>query len=201
MTAARVILIGGAPLVGKTTIAIRLAARLGYACLSTDDLGTAVRAVTTPASHPILHPMAGQDYRDYYIQHPHEKLIDDAEKQHQATWPAIAAVIKEHATWRVPAVIEGWGLRPEWVSRLGLRGVGSLWLIADEMTLRQRLLADKDFLKWARDEQKLVDHFVARSLWYNRMVQESASRSQMRLISTVGISPDETCEQCWGALG
>jgi len=59
----RVMLIGGAPMSGKTTVAHRLAATLGYGCLSTDDLGEAMRAVTTKDSHPHLHPMDGYDYR------------------------------------------------------------------------------------------------------------------------------------------
>jgi len=64
MSYPRVILIGGAPMSGKTMVAHRLAATLGYGCLSTDDLGEAIRAVTTKDSHPHLHPMDGYDYRD-----------------------------------------------------------------------------------------------------------------------------------------
>jgi cytidylate kinase len=54
MSFPRVILIGGAPMSGKTTVAQMLAATLGYGCLSTDDLGAAIRAVTTKDSHPHL---------------------------------------------------------------------------------------------------------------------------------------------------
>jgi adenylate kinase family enzyme len=59
MAESDVIVIGGAPFSGKTTLAKRLAAQRGYALVAIDDLGTAVRAVTTPLSHPALHPMAG----------------------------------------------------------------------------------------------------------------------------------------------
>jgi 2-phosphoglycerate kinase len=53
MSYPRVILIGGAPMTGKTTVAHMLAATLGYGCLATDDLGEAIRAVTTKDSIPI----------------------------------------------------------------------------------------------------------------------------------------------------
>jgi 2-phosphoglycerate kinase len=59
MAASEVIVIGGAPFAGKTTLAKQLAAQTGYALVAVDDLGTTVRAVTTPESHPALHPMAG----------------------------------------------------------------------------------------------------------------------------------------------
>jgi len=80
-----VILIGAPPMIGKTTIARRLAAGLDYGTMSTDDLGQSIRAVTTPDSHPNLHLMSGIDYREYYVSRSTERLIQDAENQHQAS--------------------------------------------------------------------------------------------------------------------
>lgn len=79
------ILIGGPPMIGKTTIARRLAARLDYGTMSTDDLGQCIRDVTTPDSHPNLHLMSGIDHREYYVSRSTERLIQDAENQPQAS--------------------------------------------------------------------------------------------------------------------
>jgi 2-phosphoglycerate kinase len=79
-----VILIGGAPFSGKTTLAKRLAAQRGYALIAIDDLGTAVRAVTTPQSHLALHPMSGWDYRAYYAEYTPPMLIEHRRQEHQA---------------------------------------------------------------------------------------------------------------------
>ena len=79
------ILIGGPPMIGETTIARRLAARLDYGPMSTDGLGQSIRAVTTPDSHPNLHLMSGIDHREYYVSRSTERLIQDAENQHQAS--------------------------------------------------------------------------------------------------------------------
>lgn len=79
------ILIGGPPMIGKTTIARRLAARLDYGTMSTDDLGQCIRDVTTPDSHPNLHLMSGIDHREYYVSRSTERLIRDAENQPQAS--------------------------------------------------------------------------------------------------------------------
>ena len=70
-------------MIGKTTIARRLPARLDYGTMSTDDLGQSIRAVTTPNSHPNLHLMNGIDHREYYVSRSTERLIQDAENQHQ----------------------------------------------------------------------------------------------------------------------
>ena len=57
--ASEVIVMGGASFAGNTTLAQRLAAQRGSALVAINDLGTALRALTTPQSHPALHPMAG----------------------------------------------------------------------------------------------------------------------------------------------
>ena len=72
-------------MIGKTTIASRLAARLDSGTMSTDDLGQSIRDVTTPDSHPNLHLMSGIDHREYYVSRSTERLIRDAENQPQAS--------------------------------------------------------------------------------------------------------------------
>jgi 2-phosphoglycerate kinase len=172
----RVILIGGAPMAGKTTVAHRLAARLGYGCLSTDDLGEAMRAVTTTDSHPHLHPMEGYDYREYYVTRSPEALITDVSREHRALWPAVQRVIHTHATWGTPIVMEGWSLWPEWVTQLRLPSVRSLWFIAQEETLRERLVKAVEFYGGASDEKAMMGHYLERSFWYNARLQEAVNQ-------------------------
>jgi hypothetical protein len=59
MAESDVILMEGAPFSGKTTCAKRPAAQRGSGLVDLDDLGSAVRAVTTPPSPPALHSMIG----------------------------------------------------------------------------------------------------------------------------------------------
>ena len=66
MNLPKVVLIGGPPFVGKSAVARRFAARYGYGCISTDDIGKAIGAVTTVETHPELHTMDDTDYRDYF---------------------------------------------------------------------------------------------------------------------------------------
>ena len=197
----KVILIGGAPLSGKTTVARKLAAKLGYACLSTDDLGQAVRAVTTPQSHPNLHPMAGYDYREYYIDHSLEELISHSRKQRQALRPALEAVVRAHATWGQPTVIEGWSLDPEWVSRLELQNVKSTWFIADKVLLAHRIRQDKAFYQGASNEETMIKHYLERSLWHNTCLRQAVDQLGMPSIELrLSSSPDEVCRRCLSVL-
>jgi 2-phosphoglycerate kinase len=198
---AKVILIGGAPLSGKTTVARKLAAKLGYACLSTDDLGQAVRALTTPESHPNLHPMAGYDYREYYVCHSLEELMRHSQKQHQALRPAIEALVRAHAAWGQPIVIEGWSLDPEWVSRLELPNVKSVWFIADKALLAHRIHQDESFFQGASNEEEMIEHYLERSLWHNAYLRQAVDRLGMPSIELrLDASPAEVCERSLSLL-
>jgi len=175
MSYPRVILIGGAPMSGKTTVARVLAAKLGYGCISTDDLGEAIRAVTAKDSHPHLHPMDGYDYKEYYVTRSVEALITDISQEHRAMWPAVQSVICKHATWGEPTVMEGWSLWPEWVTQLQLPSVHALWFVAQEETLHERLLQAAEFYGGASDEETMIRHYLARSVWYNARLKEAVN--------------------------
>jgi 2-phosphoglycerate kinase len=172
----RVILIGGAPMSGKTTVASRLAATLGYGCLSTDDLGEAIRAVTTEDTHPHLHPMEGYDYREYFVTRSPDALIADVTQEHDALWPAVESVIRQHATWGEPIVMEGWSLWPERVTQLRLPSVHALWFVAQEETLHERMVKAVEFYGGASDEAAMMRHYLARSFWYNARLKAAVKQ-------------------------
>jgi 2-phosphoglycerate kinase len=161
MAESDVILLGGAPFSGKTTLAKRLAAQRGCALVAIDDLGTALRAVTTPQSHPALHPMAGWDYRAYYLEHTPATLIDHSVREHDALWPAIVAVIGAHLHWAGPAILEGWQLDPERVRAITHPQLRTCWLLMDDAVLEARLRADTAFYQGCTDVERLVRHYLA----------------------------------------
>ena len=115
-----------------------LAARLDATSLSIDDLLTAAKAVTTARSHPGLHVMSVLNHIEYFTTRSVDQLKADATVQHEATWPAIEKVIRNHATWGSPIVIDGWALRPKRVAELDLGNVTSLWLVAEASVLEER---------------------------------------------------------------
>jgi len=69
---AKVILIGGSPMSGKSTLATRLSACYEYSHISTDDIGEILQTALD------INPMKEFDYREYYIQKPFEELANEA---------------------------------------------------------------------------------------------------------------------------
>ncbi|HAL46347.1 MAG: hypothetical protein FI707_07145 [SAR202 cluster bacterium] len=201
MPAAKVILLGGAPFSGKSTVGRLIAAELGYGYASTDDIGQALRAVTAPESHSALHSMAGWAHTEYYISRPLDALMSDARRYHEAMWPAIEAVVRAHAAWGHPAVVEGWALWPERVATLGLPNVSSLWLIGDDRILEARIRADSDHHAGASDEEAMMRAYVARNVAYNSTLAEAVATLGLPAIHVDDqMSPKELCDACLGIL-
>jgi 2-phosphoglycerate kinase len=91
MSYPKVIYLGGAPMLGKTTTARMLASRLVYCCIPADDIGVAIGTVV-PRDGPTI------DYREHYIANSAQTLIDDLNRGHERQWPTLRAIIEKHAT-------------------------------------------------------------------------------------------------------
>jgi 2-phosphoglycerate kinase len=167
---------------GKTSLGKLLAIRLGLFLISVDDLTAAMRGATNAFTHPELHFMSALDYREYYVQHPPEKLIDDFGIEHATVWEGVRPVALAHATWSSPALIEGWQLHPEKVAGISLANVKSLWLIPDRETLEKRIRADVDFYRGASSEETMIRHYLERSIYQASLLEIAARQFKMPIL-------------------
>lgn len=191
-----VFLIGGAPGVGKTTLGCALAAKLRIASVTIDDLLTVAQTVTTPETHPGLHVMRKVPHLEYFTNSSVDQLKADANVLHEASWPLVRSVILKHAEWAPsPIVIDGWHLRPGMVAELNLHNVWSGWIVITPSVLVQR---EKNNIKWLQgssNPERMLENFLARSLWYNDLIKEQASKLQMNILPQAGdASVDDLCE-------
>lgn len=174
----KVIILGGPPMIGKSSVARHLASRLTYGCISTDDIGLAIKSATTAETHPRLHSMDGIDYRDYYIERSAQEILTDGMGTHEETWPGIEAVVRTHADWSYPVVFEGWAMWPERVAELlaELDTVSALWLTADDDLLESRVRATERFYAGASDQEAVIQKFVPRNIEYNELMMSAVDR-------------------------
>ena len=131
MTHNKVILIGGAPGAGKTTLGQALAVKLGVTSLTIDDLVTAVIAVTTRETHPGIHALRKGPHTEYFTNSSVDELIADATLRHEGSWPMVRQLIQKYTKQKRGIVIDGWHMRPEWVADLQLENVWAGWLVID----------------------------------------------------------------------
>lgn len=111
-----VTLVCGASGVGKSSVAVPLAARYGVPLAEADDIVTGLTAITTEADQPILH---------YWRTHPEaaswapEKVADLHFMVAAVLEPAFRAVIADHLEFGAPVVMEGDYLVPELAAGFG----------------------------------------------------------------------------------
>ena len=113
----QIILIGGMPTAGKSTIALRLSNHLGLPWISTDQIGTVMRAVAPRASHPDLFTWHDRDDFKYLDEATGDEIADDEFAKGAAVWPGVRKLIDEDHTWPDGFIIEGDDVLPHLVSR------------------------------------------------------------------------------------
>jgi len=185
----KVILIGGSPMTGKSTVATVLASELKCACISTDDIGEVLQTVTD------INPIKGQYYTDYYSNTSKEKLIEDIKVYHAQIKPAIKRLIDIHTSWGAPIIIEGWAIYPDLLDGLKTEEVKSVWLIANKILLQKRLEHNTAFFKDASNPEKMIENYLYRSCWHNDYLLEQCKLKNQKYILISGSeSPSELAD-------
>ena len=204
MSVPKVIVIGGPPMVGKSSAARVIASRLGYGCVSTDDIGLAIRSVTTAKTHPRSHAMDGIDYNEYYITRSVDDLLADAMGMHEEMWPGIEASIRAHDSWSFPIVFEGWAMWPEQVAKLSqeLDNISGVWLAASNELLESRVRGAERFYARASDEEALIHKFRPRNIEYSKRMMDAIDRLGLESVMvTTENSTERLADQCMAVLG
>ncbi len=111
-----VAIVCGASGVGKTSVAMPLAARRGMPLGETDDIITMLKTVTSPADQPVLHrwdtDLETRTWSPAQIADLHLSVSD-------VLAPGFRAVIADHLECAAPVVLEGCYLVPELAAEFG----------------------------------------------------------------------------------
>jgi 2-phosphoglycerate kinase len=110
-------LIGGAPAVGKSTLAAALAAHLGLPWISTDQIRDIMRTVANRRDHPALFNPEGYDAEGFHNTFSAEEIVGIEIGQGEAAWTGIKALLERDYTWPQGFVIEGVNLLPHLIAR------------------------------------------------------------------------------------
>jgi 2-phosphoglycerate kinase len=113
-----IILIGGAPTTGKSTVAQALAVQLNLPWISTDRIRAIMRKATTPEACPGLYLPQGHDVEKFFANFTIEQIVEREMQQGEIVWSGVKELIDDTKyTWKEGFICEGVGVLPHLVAR------------------------------------------------------------------------------------
>ncbi len=113
----QILLIGGMPTAGKSTIAENLSNHLKLPWISTDQIGAILRAVATREKYPKLFTWEDYDGFQYLNEYTPDELAEREFAKSEAVWLGVRKLIKEDHTWNDGFIIEGDDILPRLVAQ------------------------------------------------------------------------------------
>lgn len=147
----KIILIGGAPTAGKSTLTRLLSERLGLPWISTDQTRVVMRAVTNAKERPDLHNTEGYDAVSFLTTLSAEEIADMEFRQGIAAWPGNKSFIENDYVWKQGFIFEGVNILPELIPTLETTSdICPVFLIDDNEKRVREVVFDRGLWDYAR---------------------------------------------------
>lgn len=116
MSGSYIILIGGAPTTGKSTIARLLSERLKIPWISTDQLREVTKGIGREKDYPALFRNKGLSGDQFLKRYSAAEIVRREHEEAVATWKSVKAFIEHSYPWD-SFIIEGIGILPRLVAK------------------------------------------------------------------------------------
>ncbi len=173
----KVILIGGSPTVGKSTMAQALSKKLDLPWISTDQIREMAKTFADPAKYPALFDGGHSEAESFLKAFTPEEIRKMEFDQGKELWPAIVEFIGNDYTWHDGFIVEGVNVIPELVSEY-LKGdlkfsVSALFLTDDNEARMEKVIFSRGL--WAKadtypDSLKSIE--LEWAMLFNRKIKQ-----------------------------
>ena len=190
----KVLLIGGASHLGKSSVAQHLSHQLSAKLVSTDKLG---RHPGRPwQKRPFVVPA---HVAEHFLTLSPDQLIESVLAHRRSMWPTIEEVIRSHveSRSREKLVLEGAALLPEIVMTLKVRDVEAVWLIGSDRIQQARIYQDSDYANAEPQAKIMIDKFLQRERLFNKIITDSVLKLQRAYVeSSDDLTVDDIAQRC-----
>lgn len=182
----QIILIGGAPTVGKSYLSRKIAEDLKLPWISTDTIREQMRKIVRKEDYPDLftHAEATSELAVEFLTHNSAKeIVEDQNKESKEVWKGVKALIETDYVWK-SFIIEGVAILPSSVVNLKIdKKVTSLFLI-DENILRIKEVIYKRGLWDAADKypDEVKEKEVEWVIEFNKYIKGECKKYNLPLI-------------------
>ena len=114
----KIILIGGAPTTGKSTLAQSLSEYLKLPWISTDQIRDLVRGIVNRKDFPNIYTPEGYTAERFLTEFSAEKIVNMTIEEGEALWSIVKKFIEDAYSWPKGFIIEGVGVLPHLIKNL-----------------------------------------------------------------------------------
>lgn len=114
----KIILIGGMPTAGKTTISRQVANHFQLPCISGDQIRVIMQSVADKEKYPLMFSAEGFTAEDFLTKYSAEEIAEMEYEQGREVWIGIKYFIEREWVWKEGCVIEGVAILPSLVHEL-----------------------------------------------------------------------------------
>jgi 2-phosphoglycerate kinase len=168
-----IILVGGMPTAGKSTVAKALADYFSLPWISTDHIRIIMREVVNRDEYPKLF-----NPKDYLEKMSPSEIVQLKIDQAEAIWVAVRRLIKDDYTWREGFIVEGVNILPRLVQQdfHGDSRVRAVFLAdPDESHIRKILFSRGIYSQTEPYADELKEKELKWVLKFGEMIRESAN--------------------------
>lgn len=192
MSRRRIILIGGMPTVGKSTIAAQVAKHVNLPWLSTDQIRTLIMTPAHKEEYPLLFNTDGHTAESYLTTYPAEQIATQELMQSDEIWPTIQYFIDHDWVWRDGFVLEGINITPFLVQKTygETNSVSAVFLSdRDSSRTKQVIFSRGLFGPPAETPDALKEKELEWTLLFDKEIRHQAEKTGLPLVEI-----EKSCE-------
>jgi len=175
----KVILIGGAPTTGKSTIAQQLSKKLNLPWISTDQIRGMVRPYARRKDFPeLVLPEGAETAESFLTKFSVEEIADMELAQGKDVWPAVKYLIEEDFGWKEGVIIEGVNITPDLVSEYkDAENIHPIFLVDEDADRMRHIVYTRGLWSSARNySDELKPKEVEWAMLFSKKLKESAKK-------------------------
>jgi 2-phosphoglycerate kinase len=167
-----VLFIGGASGTGKSSLAYEIARFYGVNVLEVDDIHLSVEAVTTKEHYPVIHYWStGVNWKDVGVEGNVKWLIDVGKE----LIPVLKALVNRHLEDKLPIIIEGDFINPEFTQSIKHPMVKSIFVMESD---KNQILQNY----FSREGGELQHYRTEISIAYGKWLADACKQNGIRVI-------------------
>ncbi|MEI7719195.1 MAG: cytidylate kinase family protein [archaeon] len=180
-----IILIGGAPTVGKSYTAKRIAEELKFKCISTDDIRELMRKKVNKKDYPHLFKFANADSKmakEYLTKNSAKDIVKSQNEESKEMFKEIESIINKNIQKNI--IIEGIAIIPEFINKLITKEkIVSLFLVDENIERIRKVIFSRGL--WD-DADKYPDSVKEKEVkWvleFNKFIKKESKKYKLKTI-------------------